>query len=211
MTRLAYAAAIFAGLSLSVGAGTGARADIFNLTVDGCSSGCGLTNYGTVEVTPISGGFHVDVELASGVLFHQSQGSEPSPGLYFNLAGTGITFDNIVFDAGLFTFTAGAFNDNLDGFGVGNFALLCASDVPGNTCGDSLEFDVTGTGLAFNALVGGSRGLINFVADILNQGATGPVGSPVPGPIVGAGLPGLIFACGSLLALARRRRLQRVA
>jgi hypothetical protein len=40
--------------------------------------------------------------------------------------------------------------------------------------------------------------------------ATAPSGQlfVVPGPAEGAGLPGLIAACGGLLALARRRRMQ---
>jgi hypothetical protein len=35
--------------------------------------------------------------------------------------------------------------------------------------------------------------------------------SPVPGPIAGAGLPGVVAGCGALLALALRRRKQRTA
>jgi len=46
---------------------------------------------------------------------------------------------------------------------------------------------------------------------ILGEANIGINLSAVPGPIVGAGLPGLVVACGGLLALARRRRRQLVA
>jgi uncharacterized protein (TIGR03118 family) len=64
--------------------------------------------------------------------------------------------------------------------------------------------------------IGGNNGSPDtlFFTDGINgetHGLFGAISFVVPGPIAGAGLPGLVAACGGLLALARRRRKLAVA
>src|SRR5262249_5534076 len=107
--------------------------------------------------------------------------------------------------------------------GTGDFTAIVecttASDCNGGSApnANDLHFTVTNATLA-QLEHANSTGNI-FVADILCGatqtqcgGLTGPVDvSAVPGPILGAGLPGLVMACLGLLGLARRRRQQQLA
>jgi hypothetical protein len=70
-----------------------------------------------------------------------------------------------------------------------------------NSANGTLGTSSTGTDFAF-AELNGTGGNVEYYVSGLTY-------NPVPGPIVGAGLPGLVAACGGLLALGRRRRQQR--
>ena len=198
--RQSYLATVAAigGLLLFSGV---AQANTYNLTIDHCTGGCsnGFSPFGTVSVTQNGANLDFSITLNSTYVFQKSTGLDA-----FTFGFTG---DPAITITGL---TAGfSVDSNLpvhqDGFGTFDYGILNAA-----TGGQALSFTVANEILANLILSTGGSPSVLFSADISGNGNTGAVGSSaaVPGPLAGAGLPGLLAACAGLLLLARRRRQQ---
>jgi hypothetical protein len=175
------------------------------------ASNIGTGSQGLVTLTPdaLDPTHKIDVvvSLGDGVLMVNSGG--PHTPFVFNLASavadstvevTGVNFKSVIGSQPATPygdFTNGIVYNGQNGGGHGSHGPL--------------EFFVfNANGITISDFVTNSGGYY-FAADLYGTG--GKAGSvaatttvTVPGPVVGAGLPGLIAACGGLLALARRRR-----
>jgi hypothetical protein len=194
----------------------------FQLTSDHCTGGCGTPPFGTVTVTQDGLNVDISVSLADANRFVLTGAADD---MFFKFNGTGVALGDISVDQTVAGINLIPATGDLSGDGTGNFTfgITCTEATGGATCGqggaNALPVGSTISFTVANATIADLTAANNlgniFVADILSgtTGNTGPVdvtAVPIPGPIAGAGLPGVVFACGGLLALARRRR-QKIA
>jgi hypothetical protein len=186
---------------------------------DGCSgSGCGLSNYGKVTLTDISGGgVNVKVSLLDGAGLIDS-GALTMHTLAFNLAGSpSVALSGLPSN---WTYTGPTSFSPNGGWGTFNYIIDCNS-----ACGSSnpwttgLDFDITTASININSFIdSGTATDTYFIADISNpnggRALTGRIGASysgipnttteVPEPVsislFGAGLAGM--------AAFRRRKKQ---
>jgi hypothetical protein len=206
------------------GGATSASADSFDLNSCHLSGGCGGLSlpYGTVTLTAnMTGGVNVSVTGPSFIFFAGGgdlQGAPQGQNVIFAFNGVDITAADIQNETatapGAVTLSgiAGTFNVNgQPAFGDFGFGIACSCNGQSDQI-SKIEFTVVNATIA-DLTFPNAAGVL-FIADVgFSASRTGVVDAssvPVPGPIVGAGLPGLIMACGGLLALSRRRR-QKIA
>jgi hypothetical protein len=152
-----------------------ASADSFTLNWDFCTGSClgGGTNGGTVELTTIDANtVQFDVELASGLHFHQTNGLDA---FLFNDSGT----QALTFDFGALNYSASFDGAATQEDGAGKFDYIVKYGVQPGTDGSSLIFTVSATNnltLAEFETLGGTS-LVDFAANVTNGVCTGLIGA----------------------------------
>ena len=204
-------AVAFAALAAALATAGASHAVTYTLNVDGCSSGCGYTNYGTVEVTGQgTDTLTFDIELASNVVFFNQAGQ---PDEAFSLIGDPpITISGLPSTFGTKgSQDAGTHHESA--FGDFDYAVdwLGPPTNNGSLGVQSLIFTVTGpSALTLDSnLVGGQNIFFTVdvaakVGDVINTGNIGAtLTGGIPEPATWAMM---ILGMGGIGATLRRRR-----